>query len=202
MYIITKEAKGKMIKNSHSWLLKAVFLGLVFAVSVLVIKPVGVSTQFSMIGGMIHNAVDSSIITEDTTNKHGYSSSNAYYDKSGGSLAKSIKNPLNFAMVFLLAIPLGGFMAWFMDPQKKKKAQEEEQRCAGVIRSFYEKYYIREFLGGFIFLFGARLADGCTSGHMMSGIMQGSISGFVFAACAFLTAIPVALAFKKLGWGV
>lgn len=114
-----------MIKNSHSWLFKAVFLGLVFAVSVLVIKPVGVSTQFSMIGGMIHNAVDSSIITEDTTNKHGYSSSNAYYDKSGGSLAKSIKNPLNFAMVFLLAIPLGGFMAWFMDPQKKKKLRKK-----------------------------------------------------------------------------
>lgn len=184
--------------NSRGWLYKAIFLGFVFAVSVLVIKPVGVSTQFSMIGGMIHSAIDPSVITEDSSRKSGYSSTNAYYDKSEGKLAKSIKNPLNFAMIFLLAIPLGGFIAWSMDPNKKNKTQQEALRHAGA-KSAVEKYYIREFAGGFIFLFGARLADGCTSGHMMSGIMQGSISGFVFAACAFAVAIPVAKALKKLG---
>jgi len=188
------DMKGK----SSSWVFKAVFLGLVFAVSVLVIKPVGVSTQFSMIGGMIHSVVDPSVITEDSSRKSGYSSTNAYYDKSGGSLAKNIKNPLNFAMVFLLAIPLGGFIAWSIDPNKKNKMKQDALRAAGP-KSTFEKYYIREFVGGFIFVFGARLADGCTSGHMMSGIMQGSISGFVFAACAFAVAIPVAKALKKLG---
>ena len=83
---------------SRNWLLKAVFLGLVFAVSVLVIKPVGVSTQFSMIGGMIHSAVDPSVITEDSSRKSGYRSTNPYYDKSEGTLAKEIKlvkNPVN-----------------------------------------------------------------------------------------------------------
>ena len=183
---------------SRNWLLKAVFLGLVFAVSVLVIKPVGVSTQFSMIGGMIHSVFDPSVITEDSSRKSGYSSTNPYYNKSEGALAKEIKKPLNFAMVFLLAIPLGGFIAWTMDPEKKKKTQQEELRHAGA-KSLFEKYYIRELLGGFIFVFGARLADGCTSGHMMSGIMQGSVSGFVFAACAFAVAIPVAKALKKFG---
>ncbi|MDD4159603.1 MAG: YeeE/YedE thiosulfate transporter family protein [Synergistaceae bacterium] len=184
--------------NSRSWVFKAIFLGLVFAVSVLVIKPVGVSTQFSMIGGMIHSVIDPSVITEDSSRKSGYRSTNAYYDKSEGSLAKSIKNPLNFAMVFLLAIPLGGFIAWTLDPNKRKKTQQEALRQAGV-KSAVEKYYIRELAGGFIFVFGARLADGCTSGHMMSGIMQGSVSGFVFAACAFAVAIPVAKSLKKLG---
>ena len=184
--------------NSRSWVLKAVFLGLVFAVSVLVIKPIGVSTQFSMIGGMIHSVFDPSIITEDSSRKSGYSSTNPYYDKSEGALAKEIKKPLNFPMVFLLAIPLGAFIAWTMDPEKKKKLQQEELRHAGA-KSSFEKYYVRELLGGFIFVFGARLADGCTSGHMMSGIMQGSISGFVFAACAFAVAIPVAKSLKKMG---
>lgn len=33
----------EMNGNSHGWVFKAIFLGLVFAVSVLVIKPVGVS---------------------------------------------------------------------------------------------------------------------------------------------------------------
>ena len=191
-----------MNENSNCWLWKAVFLGFVFAISVLVIKPVGVSTQFSMVGGMIHSAVDSSVITENAESKHGYSSTNAYYNKSGGSLAKNIKNPLNFAMVFLLAIPLGGFVAWSLDPKKKTSCQVEEIKDSKGFKNFCKKYYIREFVGGFIFLFGARLADGCTSGHMMSGIMQGSVSGFVFAIAVFAVAIPVALLFKKMDWGV
>lgn len=53
--------------------------------------------------------------------------------------------------------------------------------------------YFPSFLGGFILLYGARMADGCTSGHMMSGMMQGSISGYIFAACVFAVAIPSAL---------
>lgn len=187
-----------MNEKSHSWVFKAVFLGFVFAVSVLLIKPVGVSTQFSMIGGMIHSAIDPSVITEDGSRKSGYRSTNAYYDKSDGALAKEIREPLNFAMVFLLAIPLGGFIAWSMDPDKRKKMRQDALREAGP-KTVFEKYYIREFVGGFIFVFGARLADGCTSGHMMSGIMQGSVSGFVFAASAFAVAIPVAKALKKLG---
>ena len=37
------------------------------------------------------------------------------------------------------------------------------------------------------------MADGCTSGHMMSGMMQGSVSGYIFAGAVFIVAIPVAL---------
>jgi hypothetical protein len=34
-------------------------------------------------------------------------------------------------------------------------------------------------LGGVVAMFGARLADGCPSGHGLSGLMQLSVSGFV-----------------------
>ena len=45
---------------------------------------------------------------------------------------------------------------------------------------------------------GSRLAGGCTSGHMMSGIMQTSLSGYLFAAGAFAAGIPTAiLLFKR-----
>ena len=53
------------------------------------------------------------------------------------------------------------------------------------------------FLGGFIVLYGARLAGGCTSGHMMSGMMQTAVSGYVFAAGAFAAALPVAIMMYK-----
>lgn len=49
-------------------------------------------------------------------------------------------------------------------------------------------------LGGFVVLFGARLAGGCTSGHMMSGMMQTAVSGYLFAMAAFAAAVPTAIA--------
>ena len=55
------------------------------------------------------------------------------------------------------------------------------------------KRYIATFIGGVLVLFGARLAGGCTSGHMMSGMMQTSISGYLFALGAFLAAVPMAI---------
>ena len=48
-------------------------------------------------------------------------------------------------------------------------------------------------------LFGARLAGGCTSGHMMSGMMQTSLSGYLFAIGAFALAVPVAIYLYKEG---
>nr|NIN34918.1 YeeE/YedE family protein [Gammaproteobacteria bacterium] len=46
--------------------------------------------------------------------------------------------------------------------------------------------------GGILVLYGARLAGGCTSGHMMSGMMQTSISGYLFAIGAFIPAVVLA----------
>lgn len=40
------------------------------------------------------------------------------------------------------------------------------------------------FSGGFLIIFGARLAGGCTSGHILSGGMQLAISGMVFGTIA------------------
>ena len=64
-------------------------------------------------------------------------------------------------------------------------------------KGFLYKYF-PFFLGGFLLLFGARFAGGCTSGHMMSGMMQSSASGYVFALVVFAVAIPTAIITKKL----
>ena len=80
----------------------------------------------------------------------------------------------------------------------------EERRLPAIWYANYgdsaAKRYLVAFVGGFIVLYGARLAGGCTSGHMMSGMMQTSLSGYIFAAGAFATAIPVALmTYRKEG---
>ena len=59
------------------------------------------------------------------------------------------------------------------------------------------KRMLAAFIGGFIVLYGARLAGGCTSGHMMSGMMQTALSGYIFALGAFMAAIPTAMMLYK-----
>lgn len=55
---------------------------------------------------------------------------------------------------------------------------------------------IKLFIGGIFLLFGARMANGCTSGHMMSGIMQLSVSSIIFTIVLF----PIAMiAAKRIG---
>jgi len=48
------------------------------------------------------------------------------------------------------------------------------------------------FLGGTVAMFGARLADGCPSGHGLSGLMQLAVSGFIALACFFLGGLLIA----------
>jgi uncharacterized membrane protein YedE/YeeE len=47
-------------------------------------------------------------------------------------------------------------------------------------------------VGGFIAVFGARLAGGCPSGHGLSGLAQMSVSGYLALACFFAGGLPVA----------
>jgi uncharacterized membrane protein YedE/YeeE len=43
------------------------------------------------------------------------------------------------------------------------------------------------FLGGVVIIFGARLADGCTSGHGISGSLQLAVSSWTFFIVMFAT---------------
>lgn len=43
------------------------------------------------------------------------------------------------------------------------------------------------FVGGFLLMFGARLAQGCTSGHGITGVMQLAVSSWVFVVGLFLS---------------
>ena len=49
------------------------------------------------------------------------------------------------------------------------------------------------FIGGFIMLIGSRLAGGCTSSHIISGMSQMAVSGMLFGAAVFASGIPIAI---------
>ena len=165
--------------QDNKWMYKAIFLGVVFFLAILLVKPIGVSTQFSVLSGIVHSTVDNTVI--EMIEPGTYISSNAYYAKSGGKVLQAILHPVNYDFIFVLAIPLGAYLAAFFN--KKPFAA------------------VSGFIGGFLLLYGARMAGGCTSGHMMSGIMQGSISGFAFAMAVFAAAIPTAIVLKEINKG-
>jgi hypothetical protein len=54
------------------------------------------------------------------------------------------------------------------------------------------KRAIAAFLGGVVAMVGARMADGCPSGHGLSGMMQLSVSSFVALAMFFGAGVIVA----------
>jgi uncharacterized protein len=54
------------------------------------------------------------------------------------------------------------------------------------------------FAGGFIMVLGARIADGCTTGHGISGIAQLAVSSSVAVAAMFVGAIAVAMLMKRV----
>ena len=94
-----------------------------------------------------------------------------------------IKGPGQWEVLFLT----GAFISGIVISLFRKKFK------ITLIHSNWEKYkgnsitkrIIWSFVGGFILIFGARMAGGCTSGHILSGGMQLSLSSLIFAAFVF-----------------
>ena len=169
----------------RKWILKGVFLGSVFFISILLIKPIGISTQFSVASGMIQTVFQDDIIFREGTE---FYSLIDYYNQDG--IAKSIVTPYNYGIIFVVGVFLGGMLGRIFF-RKKEECIEKD--------SLLEKDRISRvklFLGWVLLLFGARMAGGCTSGHMMSGIMQLSVSSIIFTIVLFPIAIIIA---KRIG---
>jgi uncharacterized membrane protein YedE/YeeE len=178
-----------------NWKSGGVALGLVFFAAVLLVKPIGVSTQFVILDGIIWDAISPDTVTQ--TAEGAYTSTNAYLAKSGGKYANAIANPLNYSFIFVLAMMIGAFLS----SRLRNGVPQDEKYMPAIWRANYgdstTKRFAVAFVSGFVVLYGARLAGGCTSGHMMSGMMQTAISGYIFTAGAFAAGIPTAILMLK-----
>jgi hypothetical protein len=54
------------------------------------------------------------------------------------------------------------------------------------------KRFIASFAGGFLLLFGARIAGGCTSGLVLSGAAMLAVAGFAFAVTILISGVITA----------
>lgn len=179
------------------WKAGGLALGFVFFLAVLLVKPIGVSTQFVILDGIIGDAMNPALVTQTDD---GYTSTNAYLAKSNGKYAKSVANPFNYSFVFVIAMLVGAALSAVLRGGVDKAQRAVPALWAANFGASPWKRFAAAFVGGFVVLYGARLAGGCSSGHMMSGVMQTALSGYIFMIGSFATAIPVAFfLYKKEG---
>ena len=90
---------------------------------------------------------------------------------------------IDWQWMFVIGIGIGAFLAAINGRSFKLQALPDmwQSRFGTSI----EKRGVYAFIGGIIAMFGARLADGCPSGHGLSGSLQLSVSGFIALACFF-----------------
>ena len=179
-----------------NWKVSGLALAGVFLLAVVLVKPIGVSTQFVILDGLVASWFNPELVVEDATAASGYASSNPYLDKSGGKYAKAVANPLNYSFVFVIAMVVGGFLGRRTQRQGREAVPPFHVARFGQTPAMR---YALAFVGGVLVLWGARLAGGCTSGHMMSGMMQTAVSGYLFALGAFAFAVPTALLLYRDG---
>ncbi len=162
-----------------SWKVAGIALGLLLTLATALVQPLGVSTQF---------VVTDAIVTHQVAPE--FAENNAYMAKYGEKSDWGIG--YGWMVVFGMLVG-GGLTARLM--RKRQPAQDKGSMPAMWVNQFgasQAKRYAAAFFGGVLLLFGARLAGGCTSGHMISGISQLALSSFIFGVVTFAAAILMA----------
>lgn len=155
------------------WATLGVLFGLVSTAAIALYGPIGVSGTYPrFIGAVLRRA------TPD------YATTNPYLVKMG-----SLVTPETLLVVGLL---IGGFLAATLT----RRGTTPPVELVHPSETTTSRRYRDAFLGGFLIIFGARLAGGCTSGHIISGMTQLAVSGILFAAAVFATGMLTARLLK------
>lgn len=97
--------------------------------------------------------------------------------------------PGSWLLAFVVGMAIGGFLAGLRSPVPVRDVPEIWERRFGPSRALR---FAAAFVGGFLILFGARLAGGCTLGLFLSGSTQLAVSGVYFGIVIFAVAMATA----------
>ncbi len=155
--------------------LAGVVIGLLQIPAFLIIETaLGASSSYVTVGGLIASWIDPSILQIDYVARH---------------VAGTAKNWWQVALVG--GIALGALLSARLSGAVRQPISPIWSRALGTASP--GRRYGVAFGAGFVMLFGARLADGCTSGHGLSGMAQLSVGSTVAVAAMFAGGIAAAL---------
>jgi uncharacterized membrane protein YedE/YeeE len=164
-----------LAKQSWSPYVAGIVIGLLQIPAFLLIETaLGASSSYVTVAGIIASWIDPSILKVDYVARH---------------VAATGKNWWQVALV--VGIAIGAFMSMKLSGARRHSISPIWQRALGS--SSPAKRYTVAFVGGFILLLGARLADGCTSGHGLSGMAQLAVGSTVAVAAMFAGGIATAM---------
>jgi uncharacterized membrane protein YedE/YeeE len=162
------------------WLTWGTVIGLVQLFAFATVGPLGVSTAYPQLVGALGDALFP-----------GFAQAQPYLREIGASIGWEVM--LVFGL-FAGALLSAGLSRW----TGRATGPAVAPVCVRGFEGSRARRYLRAFLGGFLFIFGARLAGGCTTGHILSGTAQMAVSGLVFGAAVFAAGYLVArLAFRE-----
>ena len=152
-----------------------IVIGLLQIPAFLIIETaLGASSSYVTVGGLIASWFDPAILNIGYVSRH---------------VAVNAKNWWQVALVG--GVALGAFISMAMSGAKRRAISPIWQRALGTASPATR--YAVAFFGGFIMLFGARIADGCTSGHGLSGMAQLAVGSTVAVAAMFAGGIATAM---------
>ncbi len=161
---VLHQTEEKTVKDrllNYRWVVTGVGLAILNGIIFLKVtsnRPIGASTSYPYL---------SDSITHFTQN--------IYFEK--------VKVPGHWEFIFLTGAFLASLILALIKGEFKLKAvysRWEEAKGQSV-----SKRLVWAFMAGFILIFGARMAGGCTSGHIISGGMQLAVSSLVFGIFVF-----------------
>ncbi|MFN2378353.1 MAG: YeeE/YedE thiosulfate transporter family protein [Candidatus Binatia bacterium] len=134
-------------------------------------KPLSASTAYARLAGLVGSLV-----------ARGHTESLKFY--------QDTKPKIDWGVMLVFGVLLGAFAA----------AVTGDEITAEWVPALWEHRFGPDvaprlgmaLVGGAIMAYGARLADGCTSGHGISGALQLSVSSWIALACFFVAAIATA----------
>ena len=164
------------MKNKIPWWLSGSLMGILIVFTISVFggdRPFGASTYVPLLASEIFN-LDSE--------KYVY--------------IKKIQDPGSWEGVMLFGVLIGAFFTSVFVTKTFK---------ISFIPYAWKKYknnsiasrMLWSFFAGFIMIIGARMAGGCTSGHMLSGISQTAFSSMIFGMTVIISLVVTGKLFYK-----
>ena len=140
-------------------------------------KPLGITTAFENSAALVEKAAVPN-----------FEQTNEYYE----AKAKQGKSPkIDWEWMLVLGVFVGALLSATLSGDRTTESIPGlwRRRFGGGVA----KRLAAAFLGGGLMMFGARLAQGCTSGHGISGALQLAVSSWVFVVVMFAVATGVTL---------
>ncbi len=156
---------AKKYSRSLHWAWAGILLGLLNVVLMniwVTNRPIGASTAFPYIGGILSGLKDSPYMQQ-------------------------IANPGLWEVWFLLGALIGAFISARISGDFKLQLIPERWKEAKGASAAKRIFWVA--LGAFFLIFGARMAGGCTSGHILSGFMQFSAGSMAFGIVVMISFI-------------